>query len=92
MISLVTKAASEAKQRSSKRVLAAHLKNAVLKEPDKFDFLNDIVGKVADAPAAGSKHKKDADDSDESPVEGVRKRRPAAAGGRGRRKKEGSEE
>jgi hypothetical protein len=49
MISLVSKAAVEAKSRSSKRVLASDLKQAVLKD-EQFDFLNDIVGKVADAP------------------------------------------
>lgn len=51
MISLVTKAANEAKSRSSKRVTAVHLKQAVLKE-EHFDFLNEIVNKVSDAPAA----------------------------------------
>ncbi|KAF2144238.1 uncharacterized protein K452DRAFT_285485 [Aplosporella prunicola CBS 121167] len=50
MISLVTKAANEAKNRSSKRVSAAHLKQAVLQD-EHFDFLNDIVNKVSDAPA-----------------------------------------
>ncbi|KAK8152734.1 histone-fold-containing protein [Phyllosticta citribraziliensis] len=51
MISLVTKAANEAKSRSSKRVTAVHLKQAVLKE-EHFDFLNEIVNKVSDATAA----------------------------------------
>jgi len=49
MISLVTKAAAEAKSRNSKRVAAVHLKQAITKN-DQFDFLNDIVSKVADAP------------------------------------------
>ncbi|KAJ8113777.1 hypothetical protein OPT61_g4174 [Boeremia exigua] len=49
MISLVTKAAAEAKQRNSKRVGAIHLKQAITKN-EQFDFLNDIVSKVADAP------------------------------------------
>lgn len=53
MISLVTKAATEAKSRSSKRVTAVHLKQAVLKE-EHFDFLNEIVNKVSDAPAAAA--------------------------------------
>lgn len=49
MISLVTKAAAEAKLRNSKRVGAVHLKQAITKN-EQFDFLNDIVSKVADAP------------------------------------------
>ncbi|KAF1830905.1 DNA polymerase epsilon subunit C [Decorospora gaudefroyi] len=49
MISLVTKAAAEAKSRSSKRVASIHLKQAIAKT-DRFDFLNEIVAKVADAP------------------------------------------
>ncbi|KAJ4986417.1 cbf nf-y family transcription [Stagonosporopsis vannaccii] len=49
MISLVTKAAAEAKQRNSKRVGAIHLKQAITRN-EQFDFLNDIVSKVADAP------------------------------------------
>jgi hypothetical protein len=49
MISLVTKAAAEAKARNSKRVGSIHLKQAIAKT-DRFDFLNEIVSKVADAP------------------------------------------
>jgi hypothetical protein len=78
MISLVTKAAAEAKSRSSKRVLASHLKQAVLKD-EQFDFLNDIVSKVADAPAPSQRQMGDGD-SDEG--EGKKKR----VGGRRRRK------
>lgn len=49
MVSLVTRAAAEAKARNSKRVGAIHLKQAIMKN-EQFDFLNDIVSKVADAP------------------------------------------
>lgn len=49
MISLVSRAAAEAKSRNSKRVGAIHLKQAITKN-EQFDFLNDIVSKVADAP------------------------------------------
>ncbi|KAF2434432.1 histone-fold-containing protein, partial [Tothia fuscella] len=45
MISIITKAAEQAKQRSSKRVLATHLKQAVTSE-EQFDFLTEIVAKV----------------------------------------------
>ncbi|KAB2577244.1 Transcription factor CBF/NF-Y/archaeal histone [Lasiodiplodia theobromae] len=74
MISLVTKAATEAKNRSSKRVSAAHLKQAVLQD-EHFDFLNDIVNKVSDAPAPA--------DRGGSPEEGEGKKRKA---GRKKRK------
>lgn len=74
MISLVTKAATEAKARSSKRVSAAHLKQAVLQD-EHFDFLNDIVNKVSDAPAPA--------DRGGSPEEGEGKKRRA---GRKKRK------
>ncbi|KAF4314629.1 Transcription factor CBF/NF-Y/archaeal histone [Botryosphaeria dothidea] len=74
MISLVTKAANEAKSRSSKRVSAAHLKQAVLQD-EHFDFLNDIVNKVSDAPAPV--------DRGGSPEEGEGKKRKA---GRKKRK------
>ncbi|KAF2836875.1 histone-fold-containing protein [Patellaria atrata CBS 101060] len=75
MISLVTKAAAEAKSKNQKRVSAAHLKAAVMKD-DQFDFLRDIVERVQDAPAS-----KD-EDSDEVP--GGKKKR--SAGGRRKRK------
>jgi len=78
MISLVTKAAAEAKARNSKRVGALHLKQAITSN-EQFDFLNDIVSKVADAPEksedsmdvdgkkkkAGGRRKKKADDDDD---------------------------
>jgi hypothetical protein len=54
MVSLVTKSAAEAKARNSKRVGAVHLKQAIANDP-QFDFLSDIVAKVADAPAAADK-------------------------------------
>lgn len=54
MISLVTKAASEARSRSSKRVTAAHLKQAVAKD-EVLDFLAEIIAKVPDAPAPSEK-------------------------------------
>jgi hypothetical protein len=64
MISLVTKAAAEAKSRNSKRVNTVHLKQAIVNN-EQFDFLGEIVSKVADAPeknddmdAEGGKKKK----------------------------------
>ncbi|KAF1961766.1 DNA polymerase epsilon subunit C [Byssothecium circinans] len=78
MTSLVTKAAAEAKARNSKRVSAVHLKQAVTKD-EQFDFLNDIVSKVADAPA-------DKSDGDAMDVDG-KKKKPA-----GRRRKKADTE
>ena len=83
MISVVTKAAEEAKARSSKRVTAVHLKQAIEKD-EQFDFLAEHVANVPDAPAPKNQ------DSEE-PVEGKRKRVAASGGGAGgggtRRKK-----
>ncbi|OJD11196.1 hypothetical protein AJ78_07982 [Emergomyces pasteurianus Ep9510] len=76
MISLVTKAAQQARERSSKKVTAAHLKEAIGKD-EVLDFLADIISKVPDHPAGG---KKDDDGSDHNDG---RKRK-----GAGRRKKD----
>jgi hypothetical protein len=79
MISLVTKAAAEAKSRNSKRVNTLHLKQAIVNN-EQFDFLGDIVSKIADTPEksedamdeaggkkkkAASRKKKKADEDDE---------------------------
>jgi Dr1-associated corepressor len=76
MIALVTKSNDQAKTRSSKRITASHLKQAVGAE-GTFDFLSDIISKVPDAPAPeeGDEHgegkkkrggrKKKADSDDE---------------------------
>ena len=63
MISLVTKAAAEARIKGSKRVTPVHLKQAVEKD-EQLDFLGDIISKVQDAPAASKK--KEEDDSEEA--------------------------
>lgn len=80
MISVVTKAADEARAKQSKRVTAAHLKQAVLKD-DQLDFLAEIISKVPDAPTASKKEKEE--DSDEG-GEGKRKKK----GGTKRKKKD----
>ncbi len=59
MISVVTKAASEGKAKGTKRVTAAHIKQAVEKD-EQLDFLATIIAKVPDGPQP----KKD-DDSEE---------------------------
>lgn len=78
MISLVTKASQEAKDKSSKRISAAHLKRAVAKD-EVLDFLDDIISKIPDQPG-----KKDDDGSDQNEC---KKRK-----GGGRRKKEDSDD
>ena len=80
MISLVTKAAAEAKAKNSKRVGTVHLKQAITKD-EQFDFLSEIVSKIADAPAA-------ADKSDPVSMEVDGKRRKTS----GRKKKKPEEE
>jgi Dr1-associated corepressor len=74
MITLVTKAATEAGNRQSKRVTAAHLKQAVLAD-ENLDFLQDIVSKVPDPTEKKARAK--SEDSVE-PEEGGKKKRAAA--------------
>ncbi|KAL4803464.1 histone-fold-containing protein [Aspergillus unguis] len=74
MISLVTKAAKEAKDRNSKRVTASHLKQAVAKD-EVLDFLADIIAKVPDQPT-GRKHDDDGSDQNEQPKRKRGGRRP----------------
>ena len=71
MISIVTKSADLARAKSSKRVTAQHLKQA-LQSDEQFDFLSEIVAKVPDAPTA--KKKDDTEDSDEE-MEGAKKKK-----------------
>lgn len=89
MISLVTKAATQARERGSKRVLAAHLKQAVL-DDDQFDYLQEIVSKVAEAPSKNADKQEDSDDAMDggsaSAPPTTKKKRAAAGGGRKRRK------
>ncbi|PYI34229.1 histone-fold-containing protein [Aspergillus indologenus CBS 114.80] len=74
MISLVTKAAKEAKDRNSKRVTASHLKQAVAKD-EVLDFLADIIAKVPDQPPS-RKHEDDGSDQNEQPKRKRGGRRP----------------
>jgi len=75
MISVVTKAAAEAKARGSKRVTASHLKQAVEKD-EQLDFLAEIISKIPDTPAPAKKEE-DSDDAGEGKKKrgGTRKRR-----------------
>lgn len=74
MITLVTKAATEARDRSSKRVTAAHLKQAIVKD-EVLDFLADKVANVPDPTA------KKQDEEIPDPVDGKKRK------GGGRRRK-----
>lgn len=80
MISLVTKATKEAKDRNSKRVTASHLKQAIAKD-EVLDFLDEIINKVPDNPAGGKKNEDEGSDHNE----GGKKKRG------GRRPKEDSD-
>jgi Dr1-associated corepressor len=86
MIELVTKSATLAKSSNSKRVTAQHLKR-VIEADEQYDFLNEIVSRVAEGPDAGGKRVKSEDGSDDD-MDGEK-----AGGGRatkrakGRRKK-----
>lgn len=78
MISLVTKSATLARSTNSKRVTAVHLKKAI-EADEQFDFLNDIVSKIADGPDAGqgkrTKEEEDGSDSDEKPKKKGRRKK-----------------
>ena len=50
IVSMVSKAAAEARTTSSKRITAKHLKQAIAKE-EEYDFLQDIINKVPEAKA-----------------------------------------
>ena len=75
MISLVTKAADEAKDRGSKRITATHLKHAVAKD-EVLDFLADIIAKVPDNPSTGRKHDEDGSDQNDGRRRRIPGRRP----------------
>ena len=74
MISIVTKAADTARSRSSKRVTAQHLKQA-LQNDEQFDFLADIIAKVPDAPSA---RKKEETEESEDAIESKPKKKKGA--------------
>lgn len=65
MIALVTKSAAMARTGNSKRVTAAHLKKAI-EADEQYDFLNEIVAKVAEGPEpAQTKHAKEEEPEEE---------------------------
>ncbi|KAG9242956.1 putative DNA polymerase epsilon subunit C [Calycina marina] len=83
MIALVTGAAAKAREKGGKRVTAQHLK-AVVEGDEQFDFLGDIVGRVADIQeGAGGEGRKGKEKSNSSDSEEDKKLKK----GKGRRKK-----
>lgn len=81
MIALVEGAAGKAREKGGKRVTAQHLK-AVVEGDEQFDFLSEIVGKVADVQeGAGGAKRKEKVEGSESEEEKKHKK------GKGRRKK-----
>jgi len=84
MIALVSGAAEKAKEKGGKKVTAQHLKQVVEGNPDQFDFLNDIVGRVNEVTeGAGGEGRKRKEKGGSSSDEDEKKPKK----GRGRRKK-----
>jgi hypothetical protein len=101
MISLVAKSSSLARNNNSKRVTATHLKKAI-EGDEQFDFLNEIVSRIAEAPQKEEKEakpgrikkeKEESSDSDEemedAAPKGASTRGRGVARGKGRRKRGG---
>lgn len=82
MIRLITSSAMVAKSRGSKKVMAQHMKQAVMQD-EQFDNLRDIVGRVPDAPSSKAVKDEDGDDDEASgPANGA-----ATKGKKGKAKK-----
>ena len=79
MISIVTQAASKARAASAKKVTAAHVKAVVEGEP-QFDFLEEIISKVPDAPAA--KRDEDSEGAEGKKAKGKRRKKQEGIGSR----------
>ncbi|KAI6245576.1 DNA polymerase epsilon subunit C [Erysiphe necator] len=90
MIALVTGAAEKAREKGSKKVSAQHLRLVVDGQPERFDFLADIVGKFgegsenasSESNKANRKRKEESESASEED-KGIKKK------GRGRKKKSG---
>ena len=83
MIALVSGAAEKAREKGGKRVTAQHLK-MVVEGDEQFDFLGEIVGRVADVQegaggegkkAAKKKRREESSDSEEEERKGKGRRR-----------------
>ena len=74
MISVITKAANESKAVSAKRVTASHLKQAIAKD-EQFDFLQDIIQKVPDAPPPKKEYDSDEGGESKKKKGGTKKRK-----------------
>jgi histone H3/H4 len=86
MIALVSGAADKAREKGGKKVTAQHLKSVVEGNPDQFDFLNDIVGRVSEAQeGAGGEGRKRKEKVDAGSDSSEEEKKPKK--GRGRRKK-----
>ncbi|MDI1489021.1 MAG: hypothetical protein OHK93_008298 [Ramalina farinacea] len=95
IISLTLKASSVARDKSSRRVTASHLKQAVQGD-EQLDFLEQIVSKVPDAPTAskvekggGKKSAVEEESSDEAYVEQAGKKGKKGVGTRKRSRRSG---
>ena len=70
MIALCAKASEQARVRSSKRITASHLKQAILAE-EQFDFLQEIMAKVPDQPLPSENSNQGNGSDEEQPGEGA---------------------
>ncbi|POS85163.1 hypothetical protein EPUL_004689 [Erysiphe pulchra] len=88
MIALVTGAANKAREKGSKKVSAQHLKLVVDGQPERFDFLADIVGRFGESSEntldkTNRKRKEESESASDEEREKIKKK------GRGRKKKSG---
>ncbi|RKF59396.1 hypothetical protein OnM2_060032 [Erysiphe neolycopersici] len=88
MIALVTGAANKAREKGSKKVSAQHLKLVVDGQPERFDFLAEIVGRFGESSEntsdkANRKRKEESESASDEEREKTKKK------GRGRKKKSG---
>lgn len=90
MIALVGGAAELAREKGGKKVGAQHLKQVVEGNPEQFDFLGEIVGRVADVQeGAGGENKRKPKAKEEGSSEEEEEKKPVKK--RGGRKKKGDE-
>lgn len=98
MIALVSCAAEKAREKGSKKVNAQHLKMVVEGQPERFDFLAEIVGRVGEVAGAGNsssecvanegiKSMRKRKEDSESASDDVMEREKVKKKGRGRKKK-----
>ncbi|RKF76096.1 hypothetical protein GcM1_229026 [Golovinomyces cichoracearum] len=91
MIALVMGAADKAREKGSKKVNAQHLKMVVDGQPERFDFLAEIVGKFTEASegGAGENNKANRKRKEESESASDEEKEKGKKKGKGRKKNNG---